>query len=121
MVRDRKADTPQVNALPASDDASARRSTLVVNARDTFAAAEFEDERAYYSGALGEKLGGAGRSASERTWSAGLAVYDIRNGDAPRQIGFMPVDGGGVHRIWYTGGRWAYVSALLDALPTISF
>ena len=26
----------------------------------------------------------------------------------------MPVEGGGIHRIWYIGGRWAYVSALLD-------
>jgi hypothetical protein len=26
----------------------------------------------------------------------------------------MPVDGVGLHRIWYVGGRWAYASALLD-------
>lgn len=37
-----------------------------------------------------------------------------RTRPSPCQIGFMPVDGGGVHRIWYTGGLWAYVSALLD-------
>ena len=24
----------------------------------------------------------------------------------------MPLDGLGVHRIWYTGGQWAYISAL---------
>ena len=43
-----------------------------------------------------------------------MAVYDISTPDAPRQIGFMPVQGTGLHRIWYTGGRWAYASALLD-------
>ncbi len=26
----------------------------------------------------------------------------------------MPVEGAGLHRIWYVGGRWAYASALLD-------
>jgi hypothetical protein len=94
---------------------------LVIHARDMFAAAEFQDERAYYSGALGEKLGSARPVASERTWSAGLAVYDISKGDEPRQIGFMPVEGGGVHRAWYTGGRWAYVSALLDGFTDYIF
>jgi len=41
-------------------------------------------------------------------------VYDISKPEAPRQIGFMPIEGGGLHRCWYTGGRWAYASALLD-------
>ena len=38
----------------------------------------------------------------------------FRKPDAPRQIGFMPVDGAGLHRIWYVGGRWAYASAMID-------
>ena len=33
---------------------------------------------------------------------------------APRQIGFMAVEGAGLHRIWYVGGRWAYASAMID-------
>jgi hypothetical protein len=43
-----------------------------------------------------------------------MAVYDISQPENPRQIGFMPVNGGGIHRIGYTGGCWANVSALLD-------
>jgi hypothetical protein len=31
-----------------------------------------------------------------------------------RQIGFLPIAGRGLHRIWYVGGRWAYASALFD-------
>src|SRR5262249_43738782 len=38
-----------------------------------------------------------------------------------RPLGFMPVEGGGIHRIWYTGGRWAYVSALLDGFTDYIF
>jgi hypothetical protein len=80
---------------------------LVVHAKDLWA--EFRDESAYYGGSVGTKLAG-----SERNWSAGMAIYDISRPEAPRRIGFLPVEGVGVHRIWYTGGRWAYVSALPD-------
>jgi len=85
---------------------------LVIHAKDMFAAAEFQDEKAYYKGALGTKVGGEAKQV--RNWSAGVAVYDISKPAQPRQIGFMPLDGGGAHRIWYVGGRWAYVSALID-------
>jgi hypothetical protein len=54
-------------------------------------------------------------------WSAGLAVYDISRPENPRRIGFMPVEGGGIHRVWYTGGRWAYVSVLLDGFTDYIF
>ena len=64
---------------------------------------------------------GRGRAGSQRDWTAGLAVYDIANPAEPRQIGFMPVEGGGIHRIWYTGGRWAYVSAMLDGFTDYIF
>ena len=82
---------------------------LVVHAKDMFAQPELADEKNYYKG----KIDSHGE-APEQTWSAGMAVYDVSNPAAPRQIGFMPVKGGGLHRIWYTGGRWAYASALLD-------
>jgi hypothetical protein len=86
---------------------------LVIHAKDMFAAVEFADERAYYSGALGKTVGTA-EAKRKRDWSAGLAVYDVAKPEAPRRIGFMPVEGGGIHRVWYTGGRWAYTSVLLD-------
>jgi hypothetical protein len=93
---------------------------LVIHAKDMFAAAEFADERAYYKGALGKKVGTA-EAKRVRDWSAGLAVYDVSKPDAPRQIGFMNVAGGGIHRIWYVGGRWAYASVLLDGFTDYIF
>ena len=75
---------------------------LVVNAKDMFASPEFQDERHYYKGALGKKVGTADAAAGAgRDWTAGMTVYDIANPAEPRQIGFMPVEGGGIHRIWY--------------------
>jgi hypothetical protein len=86
---------------------------LVVHARDLFADAAFADERTYYTRSVGDTVGSS-KAQVERHWSAGMAIYDLKNPEQPRQIGFFPVAGVGVHRIWYTGGRWAYVSALLD-------
>ena len=103
---------------------------LVIHARDMFAAAEFADEKAYYKGQLGQVVGTAEKKAvgtaqkkveTPRDWTAGMAVYDISNPANPNRIGFMPVEGGGIHRIWYTGGRWAYASALLDGFTDYIF
>ena len=44
--------------------------------------------------------------------SSGLVVYDVsRDPSDPRRVGFLPIDGLGVHRIWWAGGRYAYASA----------
>ena len=44
--------------------------------------------------------------------STGLLVYDVtRDARDPRRIGFLPIDGLGVHRIFWDGGRFAYASA----------
>ena len=43
--------------------------------------------------------------------STGLVVYDVAKPADPRRIGFLPVNGLGVHRIWFAGGRYAYASA----------
>lgn len=81
---------------------------LVIHNKDMFAQKDMADEKAYYKGGVSQ------HALGRRDWSAGMAVYDISNPATPRQIGFMPVEGTGLHRIWYTGGRWAYASALLD-------
>ena len=84
---------------------------LLVHGHDMFAQASMADEHNYYKGKADFH---AHDEVHERDWSAGMVVYDISKPDAPRQIGFMPVEGGGLHRIWYVGGRWAYASALFD-------
>jgi hypothetical protein len=95
---------------------------LVINAKDMFAESAFADEHAYYRGQVGNVIGTAStRADAERDWTAGLAVYDISQPEKPKRIGFMPIRGGGVHRIWYVGGRWAYVSALLDGYTDYIF
>lgn len=43
--------------------------------------------------------------------SSGLVVYDVSEAAEPKRIGFLAIDGLGVHRIWWTGDRYAYASA----------
>jgi hypothetical protein len=92
---------------------------LVINGKDVFADAAFADERSYYKAAAGTALGTASAGRA-RDWTGGLAVYDVADPANPRRIGFMTVPGS-VHRIWYVGGRWAYVSVLLDGYNDFIF
>ena len=82
---------------------------LVLDAVDLVAAPAFADEASYYGRSVGEVL--AENPPAE--YSAGMTVYDLADPAAPRRIGSLSVDGFGLHRIWYVGGRWAYASALL--------
>ena len=84
---------------------------LLVHGRDMFALPEMADERNYYKGKSGTHGDAqAARATGRRAWRC--STFPSRT--EPRQIGFMPVDGAGLHRIWYVGGRWAYASAMID-------
>lgn len=45
------------------------------------------------------------------TWTAGMSVYTLSDPLAPRRIGHWDSGGLGVHRIVWTGGRYAHASA----------
>ncbi|MFP1789002.1 LVIVD repeat-containing protein [Lonsdalea quercina] len=91
---------------------------LVVNARDLFADANFAEEKVYYTRSVAETVD---TRQQGNTWSAGLRIFDISCPDKPQEIGFLPLNGIGIHRIWYVGGRWAYVSALLEGYSDYIF
>ena len=76
-----------------------------------FAQPEMADEKNYYKGKVAHHAKAEAASATgRRAWPSTTS----RSPDDPKQIGFMPVEGTGLHRLWYVGGRWAYASALLD-------
>ena len=47
-------------------------------------------------------------------YSAGMVVYSLDDPFEPTEIGFFTSGGLGVHRIVWTGGRYAYMSAIPD-------
>lgn len=67
----------------------------------------------YYGKSLeGVTHGEFGKNGED--YSAGLRVYDIADRANPRAIGFMPVEGFGLHRLWWAGERYVYATAMLD-------
>ena len=61
------------------------------------------DQKAYFSGSPADLV-------KNKTFTSGIRVYDISRPETPREIGFLPIDGIGPHRIWWVGGRYAYAS-----------
>ena len=54
------------------------------------------------------------RNAPEGPFSAGLAVYRLDDPFNPEMISFWPSGGSGVHRVVWTGDRYAHMSATPD-------
>ena len=54
------------------------------------------------------------RFESDGAFSEGMFVYDVGEALDPKPIAKFKTGGLGVHRIVYTGGRYAYVSAIPD-------
>ncbi|WP_341991328.1 hypothetical protein [Azorhizobium sp. AG788] len=55
-----------------------------------------------------------GSMAGKADFAAGLKIYDISKPAEPREIGFLNIPGIGINRLWYAGGRYAYLSAHMD-------
>ena len=115
-VRDPRNPTP-VNFLPTHKRSwsvhiqTANDILLVVEEFNFYSVYTRETE--YYghsiAGVHSSKFGVRGED-----YTAGMRVYDIADPAHPRAIGFMEVEGLGLHRIWWIGERYAYASALLD-------
>src|ERR1700740_1401691 len=78
---------------------------LTVNSPNIWVLQGYSDPNDYFKASIAETF-----TRRDKTFTAGLRVYDIAKPAEPREIGFMPVDGLGLHRLWYVGGRYAYAS-----------
>ena len=114
-VRDPRNPKP-VNFLPIHRNSwcmhlqAAEDKLLVIEELDMKALMTIKE---YYGGSM-DRVDSRRYGTRGQDFSAGMRVYDISDPANPRAIGFMEVEGLGLHRIWWTGGRWAYASALLD-------
>jgi hypothetical protein len=110
-VRDAKHPKP-VNflAAPANTRSSHLQAhgdlLLAINGANAWTMQNYANPNDYFKGSLTETL-----TRRDKSFAAGLRVWDIADPAAPREIAFMPVDGLGLHRLWYVGGRYAYASA----------
>jgi hypothetical protein len=84
---------------------------LAVNSANIWAMQQYRAQSDYFTAPLADSF-----SRRERPFAAGLRVYDLADPAAPREIGFCPVEGIGLHRIWWVGGRHAYASCHFDGM-----
>jgi hypothetical protein len=82
---------------------------LAVNAANVWALQKYEKEQDYFGKSLADSF-----DRRDRGFASGMRVFDLADPAKPREIGFMAVDGIGLHRIWWVGGRYAYASAHFD-------
>ena len=47
---------------------------------------------------------------------AGIKIYSIEKPTEPREIGCLKLPGKGVHRMWFTDGKYAHVGAMLPGI-----
>ncbi len=77
---------------------------LAVNGPNIWAMQQYASQADYYAISLADSV------QTEQPFGAGLRVFDISQPTKPREIGFLHIPGFGAHRIWWVGGRYAYVS-----------
>jgi len=82
---------------------------LAVNGANVWAMQKASTPQGYFSKPLTETL-----QDRTQTFASGLRIYDLSRPEAPREISFLPIEGIGLHRIWYAGGRYAYASAHIE-------
>ena len=81
---------------------------LLANGANVVAMQSYDDLRSYFENTLVDSVTGEGEFRS------GLSIHDISQPGVMREIAFLEMPGLGVNRLWWAGGRYAYVAAHLD-------
>ena len=82
---------------------------LVAEGANVMAMQTYDDARSYFENTLANSI------TKKVPFRAGLSICDIKTDPAnPREIAFLQMPGFGINRLWWTGGRYAYVAAHFD-------
>jgi hypothetical protein len=82
---------------------------LLANGANIVRMQTYDNTRDYFENTLADSL------TNRKPFRAGLSIFDIDTNPAePREIAFLEMLGLGVNRLWWAGGRYAYVSAHFD-------
>jgi hypothetical protein len=89
--------------LQVSDDL-----LLLANGANIVAMQSYDNMRGYFENALVDSI------TNRKKFRSGLSIHDISKPGEMREIAFLEIPGFGVNRLWWTGGRYAYLAVHFD-------
>src|SRR6187455_1756814 len=81
---------------------------LVANGANIVAMQSYDNLRGYFENALADSI------TNRKTFRSGLSIHDISRPGEMREIAFLEIPGFGINRLWWTGGRYAYLAVHFD-------
>ncbi|HYZ24383.1 MAG TPA: hypothetical protein VE690_19705 [Rhodopila sp.] len=81
---------------------------LAANGANIVAMQSYDSLRGYFENNLADSI------TNRRKFRSGLSIHDISRPADLREIAFLEMPGLGINRLWWVGGRYAYVSAHFD-------
>jgi hypothetical protein len=81
---------------------------LVANGANIVAMQSYDSMRGYFENNLADSI------TNRKKFRSGLSIHDISKPADLREIAFLEMPGLGINRLWWVGGRYAYVSAHFD-------
>jgi hypothetical protein len=81
---------------------------LLANGANIVAMQSYDNLRGYFENSLADSI------TNRKKFRSGLSIHDISRPPEMREIAFLEMPGLGINRLWWTGGRYAYVSAHFD-------
>ena len=89
--------------LQVSDDL-----LLLANGANIVAMQSYDNLRGYFENALVDSI------TNKKKFRSGLSIHDISKPNEMREIAFLEIPGFGINRLWWTGGRYAYLAVHFD-------
>jgi hypothetical protein len=81
---------------------------LLANGANIVRMQSYDSLRGYFENTLADSL------TNRQPFRAGLSIHDLSKPAEPREIAFLDMPGIGINRLWWPGGRYAFVSAHFD-------
>src|SRR6476660_1798815 len=81
---------------------------LLANGANIVAMQSYDNLRGYFENALVDSI------TNKKKFRSGLSIHDISKPGEMREIAFLEIPGFGINRLWWTGGRYAYLAVHFD-------
>ena len=81
---------------------------LLANGANIVAMQSYDNMRGYFENALADSI------TNRKKFRSGLSIHDISRPTEMKEIAFLEMQGFGINRLWWPGGRYAFIAAHFD-------